>query len=471
MAAAYTDPTVRQQGTVAYAPPTPRTSTPAPNMGGMPALSLPRQASRPVAQPAPAKADVGRPTEGGYGVGGSAASGGKAGRTPGAGSGATIFGVPAFKIGDPGSFFMPNEAPQPAVTPQPGTVTGQPAARPERERGVTPGQRTQAGYTQTPRGGYNSRLGGPEANIVGHRQYDGEPVDQAERRAYRAQFAADSAHTQREEMENAAIYAAIRANPSILNNDAAFARVLNDLGIYNEKERGQSRFRSLDMARKGEHILGSNLQPVDGGFADVATRDVNPDSPTARGVVQRGTGLRVDSLEDQLAATLGFDRFGQWVERGETGMEGVDPVLGLYYNTNPDGSRSYFNEQGFSIDPESGAVTGHYMLPGSGGQWASRWGGWGRVSGRGRLPQPPPPQTVTHPPPGSLPPPAPGPYKGSSADWDTRINEGAQVGTQAGSGYPSATAQRGSYGPRLSGFTPTLVPGYPTFNPWTGAFV
>lgn len=180
-----------------------------------------------------------------------------------------------------------------------------------------------------------------------------------DRKAYRKRFQEGGDIYERQKAEDYAIY---NANPQ---NEQDFAALLNSMGIYDEKENRRSRFRSLMADFRNEQVAGQNYQ-VDGSgrMLNVATSDKGADweaiDPNLQGQLDRGFRGR---LEDR----LGINTMKGWIAQGRAGFDGRDPSTGLLYNDSQDGkTRTYFNDDGFIIDPQTGRATGHYMLGGSG---------------------------------------------------------------------------------------------------------
>lgn len=216
----------------------------------------------------------------------------------------------------------------------------------------------------------------PEGGMDG-RHYDEKidgPFDQykAGRLVHRANFQPGGKNYEKQLKAKAAIYA---ARPKTKEQ---MLKIAEANGFLNQKEHGMSFYKGLGMdwdnARiNNKHIAGDGL-----GY-DVATSDVDPNSPTGRYSGQQLTADERAQLEDgffgRLEGDLGLGTFGNWMRKGETGFEGYDERYGLHYNTDANGVRSYADDKGFGIDPVSGMYTGtNYLMPGQ--QFsASRWNG------------------------------------------------------------------------------------------------
>lgn len=195
-----------------------------------------------------------------------------------------------------------------------------------------------------------------------------------DRQSWRSRFQPGGDIYERNQKEDFEIAAALLDNPNM--SDAQFAALLNSLGIYNQKEQRQSRFRSLEGARKGTVLYNTNAHLDDGGWRDVATSDESVRGvwqPFDKNLGRQASKLQNGGFANYLLDELGVGSFRGWLDRGETGME-YDDESGLYYNTDANGV-TWWDKDGFQRDPQSGARIGHYMGGRSGGSFSQPRGG------------------------------------------------------------------------------------------------
>lgn len=198
----------------------------------------------------------------------------------------------------------------------------------------------------------------------------------ANRKAYRSTFNPNDPNGwrgRRNENEEMQIAAALRNNPSAAHGPQ-WDQLLASLGIFNQKDNRMARYKSLGMARDGALILGTNYHlDGNGNYIDVATSDVDPNSPTSKFRPQslagnpNLAGQAGNSFVDQLDAPAA-NLFQRWQRQGKTGMT-VDPATGYLFNRGPDGTVTYYNERGYPVDPRTGQIIpgSHYTMPGGGG--------------------------------------------------------------------------------------------------------
>jgi hypothetical protein len=183
--------------------------------------------------------------------------------------------------------------------------------------------------------------------------YDGF---KASRRAYRSRFRPGGDVYERQQDQNAQILA---ERP---RSRAELVALLNRMGIYDRHEEGQARFRSILMDYDNDGING-NYHYGDGVKYDVATSDVDPNSPTSRGRAQAMTPADYAHIArgfyGRLEDSVGVPQFQRWQRQGRTGFA-RDPATGYLMNVKPDGTREYVDDQGFEVDPQTGRRIGHY---------------------------------------------------------------------------------------------------------------
>lgn len=175
----------------------------------------------------------------------------------------------------------------------------------------------------------------------------------ASRRAYRAQFQPGGKNYDKYMNTYAAIGAAQPQTKQQLG------QLLNSLGIYDQKEMGQSLFRSIGMDFDN-NINGMYQYNKDAGTKlNVGTSDVNakwePMTADDWANVNRGFYGRIDDM-------FGGSRFNAWSQSGKSGL--VQGPGGYWYNPNGKGGYSgdVYDSAGWTVDPSTGRrVGGGYM--------------------------------------------------------------------------------------------------------------
>lgn len=189
---------------------------------------------------------------------------------------------------------------------------------------------------------------------------------QANRRAYRSTFNPNDPNGwrgRRNEAEDMQMAAEIRNNPAILRNQGLWDAMLARLGIFNQKDMRQSRYKSLGMARDGGLIYNTNFHlDGNGNYMDVATSDqANKYRPKPLSGNPNLAGQANNPFVDQLDAPSA-NLFQRWQRQGVTGMP-MDPATGYYIQQGPGGT-FYYDSRGYRVDPRTGQILGHYTMQG-----------------------------------------------------------------------------------------------------------
>lgn len=169
------------------------------------------------------------------------------------------------------------------------------------------------------------------------------------RRAYRSRFQPGGDVYERQQEQNWKILAARPQTKQQL------AQLLNSMGIFNQKEMGKARFNSL-MMDFDNGLSGNYHYDGQGNKFNVATSDKNAgwEPLTAEDYANLNKGFY-----GRLEEMVGVPQFQNWQKKGGTGLT-KDPATGLLFNVRPNGTKEYFDSQGFRINPQTGQRIGFY---------------------------------------------------------------------------------------------------------------